>query len=92
MWPSETSIAVRVVPMLAPMIMKTAASISSAPPATIPTMMEVEVEELWTREVARMPMKRAAKGFSVTARTLLAKSLPNILKASPMPVTPTMNR
>src|SRR5690625_3904090 len=37
-------------------------------------------------------MKRAATGFCVVANIRFAKSPPNILKASPMPLMPTMKR
>ena len=69
MWPSETSIAVMEVPMLAPMMMgmamdrALAGSSPMTPAATRPTVIEVVVDELWMMLVTRMPMHRPTNGF-----------------------------
>tara|TARA_B100000315_G_C14587041_1_gene593576 strand:+ start:963 stop:1157 length:195 start_codon:yes stop_codon:yes gene_type:complete len=55
-----------------------------APEATIPTTIEVVVDELWTRLVARIPIKRPIKGLEVVLIRPSAKSLPKPLKAEPI--------
>ena len=56
---------VTVVPILAPMMMGTAFWMVKIPEATNPTTVQVVVDELCTRLVARMPMKRPTSGFEV---------------------------
>ena len=92
MWPSETSLAVTVVPMLAPMTMKMALRTPMASAATIPIMMLVVVDELCTMVVARMPMNRPINGEEVASRIFCENSLPNNLKEYPIPPIPTRNR
>ena len=58
----ETMVLVTEVPMLAPMIMGTAA-LTGTPADTRPTMMEVEVEEDWTSTVASTPIITPTIGF-----------------------------
>ena len=91
MWPTETSVFVTLVPMLAPMTIGIAPLTSSAPPATRPTAIEVVVDELWTRLVARMPMKRPTKGLEVVVRSCSANPRPKNLKESPISVMLTKN-
>ena len=55
--------AVTVVPMLAPMIIGTAASTGNNPVPTRPTIVEVVTDEDWATTVARMPTHSAAIGF-----------------------------
>ena len=52
-----------VVPILAPMIMGTAASTPRAPEATKPTITEVLADDDWTRTVPRMPTNSPAIGL-----------------------------
>ena len=92
LWPSETSLAVTVVPMLAPMTMKMALRTPMASAATIPIMMLVVVDELCTMVVARMPMNRPINGEEVASRIFCENSLPNNLKEYPIPPIPTRNR
>ena len=81
---SETSVLVTEVPMLAPMIMGMALATVRALLPTSPTTMEVVLEELWTTEVDRMPMKRPTMGFEVPAIKASAKPFPNSFIELPM--------
>ena len=54
-WVKETMVLVREVPMLAPMTMGTACWTEMTPLETMETMMEVQVEELWTSTVNSTP-------------------------------------
>ncbi len=62
-WPSDTSVLVTVVPMLAPITIGTAASTVRAPDATRPTMIDVVADDDCTRMVATIPTHRAASGL-----------------------------
>ncbi len=88
MCPSETILAVTVVPTLAPITIKIAPVTSRAPAATRPTIKLVVVEELCTMVVARMPMKSPTIGERVASSSLAAVSLNSPLKAAPMPPIP----
>merc|ERR1711892_839450 len=61
-WVKATMILVTLVPMLAPMIMGMAV-LTGAPAETSPTMIEVDVEEDWTRTVTRTPIITPTIGF-----------------------------
>ena len=92
MCPSETILAVTVVPILAPMIMGMAPFNPREPLLTIPTIRDVVVEELWKRTVARIPIKSATNGSLVVVRTAFAKPPPICLMAEDMPFIPTRKR
>ncbi len=91
MWPSDTSVLVTVVPMLAPMIIGTASSTPSAPEATRPTITDVDAEDDWTRTVPRMPMHSAAIGLSAAENRRSWVSSPMILMPDSSDDTPTRN-
>ena len=78
-----TMVLVTVVPMLAPMMMGTALVTVSAPPATMPTTIEVVLDELWISEVASRPIIRPITGLVVVAISCSLNPLPSILKAAP---------
>ena len=82
--PKDTSVFVTVVPIFAPSIIGTALATFRIPEPTIPTIIEVVVDELWTRLVARTPINNPTKGLEVVAIRFLAKSLPNPLNAVPI--------
>jgi hypothetical protein len=77
---SDTRVFVIDVPILAPIIIGMAVEISRAPPATIPTTIEVVDEEDCIMEVANIPIKRPATGFVVVEMSDLANSFPNIFR------------
>ncbi len=52
---------------------------SDSIPATSATVIEVVVEELWTRLVARMPMSKPMNGLEVVVSNCSAKPPPNDL-------------
>ena len=70
---------VTVAPTLAPMIMDTSALVEIVPPVTMPTITHEVVDELCTREVARIRMNRAATGDWVAVSTVLENSPPKSL-------------
>jgi len=70
--------------MLAPMMMGMALATFRAPPATMPTTMEVVDEEDWMMDVAKIPMNRPTKGLVVVAIRVSASPLPNILSEAPI--------
>ena len=74
----------------APMTMGMAVDtlISSAP--TSPMMMDVEVEELWTSTVARMPIITPDMGLSTTSNILALSFPPRSLK--PVPIRPRQTK
>ncbi|GEM_PF-6036909 len=82
---------VRDVPMLAPMINGIAIGMGS-PPATIPTMMDVTVLELWISAVAATPIIRPTKGLVANANSSLALSPTAALKPSPIAPTAASSR
>jgi hypothetical protein len=57
------------------MIIGTAGDTRNMPDATIVTMIEVDVEELWTSTVARMPIISPAIGFCRSSLSLSALPL-----------------
>jgi hypothetical protein len=56
----------------------------STPEPTIPTTIEVVVEELWIRLVASIPMNKPTKGLEVVFIRFSAKPLPKPLNAEPI--------
>jgi hypothetical protein len=66
------------------MIIGTALLTVRVPEPTIPTTMEVVVEELCTRLVAKIPMKRPTNGFDVVLISCSAKPAPKPLNAAPI--------
>jgi hypothetical protein len=60
------------------------------PDPTMPTTIEVVVEELWTTLVARIPIRSPTKGFEVVFSRLSAKFFPKPLKA--VPIRPILSR
>jgi hypothetical protein len=62
--PSEASVLVMVVPMLAPMIIGTASSTLNVPDPTRPTMVAVETDDDCTSTVNRMPANSPEMGFA----------------------------
>ena len=88
---SETTVAVTVVPMFAPMIIGTALLSGSGDSgaATSPTIIDVVTEELWTIVVARIPTTRPTSGFWVVEKITSRKSPPSSLNPSPRPLTLT---
>ena len=91
MWPAETSVFVTLVPILAPMITGMAVDTSSAPAATIATVIDVVVDELCTRLVASTPMKSPTNGFAVVMSNRSANPLPNSLIDAPIKLMLTKN-
>ena len=89
-WPSETSVFVTVVPMFAPIIIGIALETLRPPEPTMPTTIEVVVEELWTMLVASMPIRSPTKGLEVVLTRFSAKSFPKPLKAAP--IRPMLSR
>ena len=89
-WASDTTVAVTVVPMLAPMIIGIAWASGSgfSGAATRPTTMAVVTDELWTTVVASNPTISPKNGFEVAAKKLSMKSRPSSWKPSPSPLTP----
>jgi hypothetical protein len=79
----ETIVDVTVVPIFAPITMGTAFSRERIPAATKPTTVQVVVEELCTRLVARIPIKRPTKGLDVLLISRSANPPPNI--SNPVP-------
>jgi hypothetical protein len=69
-----------------------APSIDSSPPATIPTIIEVVVDEDWITEVARIPIKSPTTGFDVVLRSVSANSFPKSLKEAPNNVIERINK
>ena len=83
-WAIETRVLVTEVPMLAPMMIGIAPSMVSAPAATSPTVIEVVVDELCTRLVARMPTRSPTNGFAVRAISSSANPFPKSLNDRPI--------
>ena len=90
-WPRETKVLVRVVPMLAPMIMGTAASRLTAPEATRPTMIDVLALEDCTITVAKIPTNRPARGLETVEKSASWASAPRILIPVSSEATPDRN-
>lgn len=88
-WPSDTSVFVTVVPMLAPMIMGTASSTPTTPAATRPTITEVLADEDWTSTVPRIPTHRPAIGFVTAENSCSWVSAPMISMPASSEETPT---
>lgn len=90
MWASDTTVAVTVVPMLAPMTIGTALDRGNgfSGAATRATIIDVVTDELWTRVVAKRPTTRPTKGFSVAVKNDWMTSSPRSLNPSPRPLTP----
>jgi hypothetical protein len=63
--PIDTIVFVTDVPIFEPIIMGIAPDTVRVPPATIPTTMDVTVDELCTRLVTNIPIKRPANGEAV---------------------------
>jgi len=63
--------------MLAPIIIGMAASMERIPPPVRPTIIDVVVDELCIRLVARIPVNKPRKGFEYEPMIFSAKSLPN---------------
>ena len=89
--PRETSVFVTVVPMLAPMIIGTAMSMSIAPAATSPTITDVDADEDWTSTVPRMPMHNPAIGLETLENSCSWVSWPMTLMPCSSDDTPTRN-
>ena len=81
--PKLTIVQVTVVPTFAPIIMGIALVTVMQPDATIPTIIEVVVEELWIILVTSIPIKSPIKGFEVLLIRAAAKFLPSDLKPAP---------
>ena len=77
--------------MFAPMTIGMAPSMVRAPAATSATIMDVVVEELWTRVVARIPTKRLTNGLEVLSIRPSANPLPKSLNDRPIMSRPTKN-
>ena len=92
-WASDTTVAVTVVPMLAPITIGTALASGSgcSGAATSATIIEVVTDELWTSVVASRPARRPTSGFSVAAKKLPIRSSPSSLNPEPSPLTPIRN-
>ena len=90
--PSETSVFVIVVPMFAPMIMGTAASMESTPAPTSPTSVAVVTDEDCTSTVARMPANSPASGLSTLSSSPSVKSAPSSLMPASSIEMPTRKR
>ena len=90
--PIETIVFVTVVPILAPIIMGIAPFKVTAPPETIPTIIDVVVEELWNKVVAKIPINKATNGSLVVVMISLAKSPPRFFIPEDRPFIPTRNR
>jgi hypothetical protein len=90
--PRETRVFVTVVPILAPITIGIALDTFMTPEPTIPTTMEVVVEELWTRLVAKIPINKPTKGLEVVLMRLSAKPSPKHLKATPIRPMLTRNK
>jgi len=84
MCPSDTSVFVTVVPMLAPITIGTASSTPITPDATRPTMIDVDADDDCTSTVPRMPMHSAAIGFVAAENSRSWVSSPR----SRMPASP----
>src|SRR5699024_9156266 len=69
--PSDTSVEVMVVPTLAPIKIGIAVA-NGSPPATIPTTIDVVVEDDWVSTVARIPMTSPTTGFWAKVKMLSA--------------------
>mmetsp|Transcript_16940 Transcript_16940/g.53398 ORF Transcript_16940/g.53398 Transcript_16940/m.53398 type:complete len:208 (-) Transcript_16940:15-638(-) len=90
-----TMVFVTDVPMLAPMIMGIALSTFIRPAAVMVMMIDVLVDEDWTRTVARMPITRPAKGLlkiSLFRNVCPAVLPPSTLKAFPIRPRDIMKR
>ena len=83
-WPMATMVLVTEVPMLAPMIMKTALRTESSFAPTREMMMEVVVEEDCTSTVARIPIMRPEMGLSTKSNILAESFPPRSLKPEPI--------
>ena len=90
--PMETIMLVTVVPIFAPIIIGIAPVKVTAPPETIPTMIDVVVEELWNKVVAKIPMNREIKGSLVVLMISFAKSPPKCFIPEERPLIPTKKR
>ena len=64
----------------------------TAPVLTIPTMIEVVVDELWNNVVANIPTNKEIKGLLVVVIIWFAKSPPKSLIPLERPLIPTRNR
>lgn len=82
-YPNDTIVLVRVVPILAPIIIGIALEKLKAPEATTATIMEVLVELLWIMAVINNPMNKLTKGFEVAIKIDSAAPLPNLLTELP---------
>ena len=87
-----TSVFVTVVPMLAPMIIGTAASTLMVPAATSPTIVDVDTEDDWTSTVASTPTKRPARGLLTLSKSCSSTPLPRPLIPASSTDPPTRNR
>jgi hypothetical protein len=72
MLPSEASVLVTVVPMLAPMIIGTASGSVRVPAPTSPTIVAVDTDEDWTSTVARIPANKPEIGLATFSRSPFA--------------------
>ena len=72
------------VPILAPIIMGMALGIGNELLAVSPTIIDVETEELCTKDVAKIPMNKDTNGLAVNVINWLAKSPPMNLKEDPI--------
>ena len=84
--PSATRVAVTVVPRLAPKSIGMAISMGR-PPATMPTVIDVVVEEDCMIAVARIPMPRPTNGFCANEKSSSARSPAAIWKPAPIMLT-----
>jgi hypothetical protein len=62
------------------------------PELTIPTIIDVVHDELWTILVANIPINRPTKGFDVVLIRSSAKPLPKPLRAVPIRPMPRRNK
>ena len=91
---SDTTVAVTVVPMLAPITigMALASGNGFSGAATSATIIDVVTDELWTSVVASRPTTRPTNGFSVAAKKLWIRSSPSSRNPEPRPLTPSRKK
>ena len=89
-WPMATMVFVTEVPMLAPITMNTALLTLSSLAPTREMMIEVVVDELCTKTVARMPIMTPEIGLSTTSNIFALSFPPKIL--NPVPITDSTRR
>ncbi len=88
MLPTDASVLVTLVPMLAPITIGTAAPTLSTPEATRPTIVDVVTDEDWTSTVASTPTNRPAIGELTRVNSASWTSLPRAAMPSDSSPTP----